>query len=282
MSLRDVLVRDAGLAREKPEGRACQRCRTRRCFAFCLHRRAMRGCRRPPVHLNQKLTSPHVMLMCSTFRRLLCLISQCLRQGRLPSSPICCRGCWIRTQPLGSSGGCVGVTTRPPHNPQNRPLHTSPLCPQALHPHASVAIAPWTCVPVLAPPRPPCAHGQYISSTLLSPPILPPRLLLPLFSPLPQELVSHPFWQAPLTPLPLPPEPALEEFIRRYGLAPAPGARPGAGDGEGAALAGSKAAAQALRESVDVTRLSRIALVNLEKVRGGGGWGSLVGCGVHG
>lgn len=92
----------------------------------------------------------------------------------------------------------------------------------------------------------------------------------------PQELVQHAFWQAPLAPLELPAEPALEEFIRRYGLAPPPPrAGPAAGDAAAAAaLAGSRAAARALRESVDVTRLSRIAMANLEKARAGGwAWG---------
>jgi serine/threonine-protein kinase ULK4 len=85
--------------------------------------------------------------------------------------------------------------------------------------------------------------------------------------------VAHPFWQAAIPSLALPPEPALDEFIRRYNLAPAPrppGA-PGGGADAGAAAAAalreSRAAARALRESVDVTRLSRIAMSNLEKVR---------------
>lgn len=35
-----------------------------------------------------------------------------------------------------------------------------------------------------------------------------------------QELVVHPFWQAKITGLEIPPEPALEAFIQKYNLAP--------------------------------------------------------------
>jgi serine/threonine-protein kinase ULK4 len=100
--------------------------------------------------------------------------------------------------------------------------------------------------------------------------------------------VSHPFWQAPIAPLPLPPEPALEAYFRRHNLLPPPpGAGPappgGAAADADAALAGSRAAARALRESVDVTRLSRIAMHNLEKVGGpGGGPAAGGGAGVGG
>lgn len=38
-----------------------------------------------------------------------------------------------------------------------------------------------------------------------------------------QELVEHPFWQAKLPVLPLPPEPALEAYIEMHNLAPARG-----------------------------------------------------------
>eukprot|EP00878_Enallax_costatus_P020942 GHUV01022155.1.p1 GENE.GHUV01022155.1~~GHUV01022155.1.p1 ORF type:complete len:723 (+),score=230.98 GHUV01022155.1:2317-4485(+) len=66
------------------------------------------------------------------------------------------------------------------------------------------------------------------------------------------ELVEHKFWQTKLPLLDLPPEPALEEFIRLHKLAPS------------SAVPASQAV-RSLRESVDVTRLSRIALSNLEK-----------------
>ncbi len=36
-----------------------------------------------------------------------------------------------------------------------------------------------------------------------------------------QELAQHPFWQTELQSLEMPPEPALQEFVRRYNLAPA-------------------------------------------------------------
>ncbi len=35
-----------------------------------------------------------------------------------------------------------------------------------------------------------------------------------------QELCAHPFWQVRLPTLELPPEPALDAFIARFGLAP--------------------------------------------------------------
>lgn len=35
----------------------------------------------------------------------------------------------------------------------------------------------------------------------------------------PQEVGNHPFWQTRLPALDIPPEPALEEFIRKYRLA---------------------------------------------------------------
>lgn len=74
-----------------------------------------------------------------------------------------------------------------------------------------------------------------------------------------QGLVQHPFWQLQIPALEMPPEPALEAFIRQYNLAPT--------HEEAASTRASKAfeAAQSLRASVDVTRLSRIALNNLEK-----------------
>eukprot|EP00879_Flechtneria_rotunda_P020298 GHRR01021346.1.p1 GENE.GHRR01021346.1~~GHRR01021346.1.p1 ORF type:complete len:660 (+),score=250.95 GHRR01021346.1:421-2400(+) len=68
-----------------------------------------------------------------------------------------------------------------------------------------------------------------------------------------EELVQHKFWQTPLPLLKLPPEPALEAFIRLHRLAPTR-----------EDMAASQAV-RSLRESVDVTRLSRIALNNLEK-----------------
>uniref|UniRef100_A0A7S0S6G9 Protein kinase domain-containing protein n=1 Tax=Chlamydomonas leiostraca TaxID=1034604 RepID=A0A7S0S6G9_9CHLO len=73
-----------------------------------------------------------------------------------------------------------------------------------------------------------------------------------------RELVNHPFWQAKLQWLEIPPEPALEAFIRQYNLAPF-------GTDPRASMIASQSAAKTLRQSVDVTRLSRIALSNLEK-----------------
>ena len=36
-----------------------------------------------------------------------------------------------------------------------------------------------------------------------------------------QELIVHPFWQVSMTALSMPPEPALEAFVKAYKLAPA-------------------------------------------------------------
>lgn len=35
-----------------------------------------------------------------------------------------------------------------------------------------------------------------------------------------QELIVHPFWQTCMTALSMPPEPALESFVKAYKLAP--------------------------------------------------------------
>ncbi|GFH10851.1 protein kinase domain-containing protein [Haematococcus lacustris] len=72
-----------------------------------------------------------------------------------------------------------------------------------------------------------------------------------------QELAVHPFWQAKLSWLAMPAEPALEQFISKFNLAP--------GNKDARASMASQTAAQSLRQSVDVNRLSRIALSNLEK-----------------
>lgn len=71
------------------------------------------------------------------------------------------------------------------------------------------------------------------------------------------ELVEHRFWQTRLSLLELPPEPALDAFIQLHGLAPSR---------EDKAVASQLM--RSIRESVDLTRLSRIALSNLEKEEG--------------
>ncbi|KAF5840559.1 hypothetical protein DUNSADRAFT_16357 [Dunaliella salina] len=71
------------------------------------------------------------------------------------------------------------------------------------------------------------------------------------------ELIVHPFWQVCMTALSMPPEPALEAFVKAYKLAPA--------DANPRASMASQSAARTMRQSVDVTRLSRIALSNLER-----------------
>eukprot|EP00798_Chlamydomonas_sp_ICE-L_P014436 gene14436-20443_t len=74
-----------------------------------------------------------------------------------------------------------------------------------------------------------------------------------------KELVVHPFWQAQLQPMDMPEEPALQAFLTRYELKP---------DDVRASLGLGRSGAdhaKTLRQSVDVTRLSRIALSNLDK-----------------
>jgi serine/threonine-protein kinase ULK4 len=113
-----------------------------------------------------------------------------------------------------------------------------------------------------------------------------------------QELVVHAFWKARLPSLQLPPEPALDAFIRMHKLAPSqagPAAAlevrvPGVWCGVCAAAAtrflaphhvlvhmrvdrtaqharthAHAQAVRSIRQSVDLSRLSRIALSNLEK-----------------
>lgn len=73
-----------------------------------------------------------------------------------------------------------------------------------------------------------------------------------------QDLVGHPFWQVRLTVVAMPPEPALEDFIAKHCLAPTREEQQMA-----SSVAGDRA--KSLRQSVDITRLSKIALYNLEK-----------------
>mmetsp|Transcript_37117 Transcript_37117/g.82576 ORF Transcript_37117/g.82576 Transcript_37117/m.82576 type:complete len:1288 (+) Transcript_37117:271-4134(+) len=73
-----------------------------------------------------------------------------------------------------------------------------------------------------------------------------------------KELVQHPFWQSPLSYMEMPPEPSLEAFIAKHNLAPAQASQQ-------AELLRANDRAKTLRQSVDVTRLSKIALSNLEK-----------------
>ncbi|KXZ51880.1 hypothetical protein GPECTOR_11g315 [Gonium pectorale] len=86
-----------------------------------------------------------------------------------------------------------------------------------------------------------------------------------------KELCAHPFWQVRLPTLELPPEPALEAFIARYGLAPTvEEVRQSTRDG----LKVDKS--RIMRQSVDITRLSRIALHNLEREGEGADYSSTV------
>ncbi|KAG2493011.1 hypothetical protein HYH03_008674 [Edaphochlamys debaryana] len=87
-----------------------------------------------------------------------------------------------------------------------------------------------------------------------------------------KELCEHPFWQVRLPVLDLPPEPALEAFIQRYGLLPTveemrQSTREGLKLDKG----------RVMRQSVDITRLSRIALHNLEREGEGADYSSAVG-----
>ncbi|GFR42705.1 hypothetical protein Agub_g3628 [Astrephomene gubernaculifera] len=87
-----------------------------------------------------------------------------------------------------------------------------------------------------------------------------------------KELGEHPFWQVPLPTLSLPPEPALEAFIAQYGLAPTKEEiRQSTRDG----LKLDKG--RTMRQSVDITRLSRIALHNLEREGEGADYSSTAG-----
>ncbi|PNW72926.1 hypothetical protein CHLRE_14g612000v5 [Chlamydomonas reinhardtii] len=87
-----------------------------------------------------------------------------------------------------------------------------------------------------------------------------------------RELCAHPFWQVRLPTLDLPPEPALEAFIARYNLAPTvEEMRQSTRDG----LKLDKG--RVMRQSVDITRLSRIAQHNLEREGEGADYSSAVG-----
>eukprot|EP01025_Chloroclados_australasicus_P038646 TRINITY_DN398_c1_g1_i10.p1 TRINITY_DN398_c1_g1~~TRINITY_DN398_c1_g1_i10.p1 ORF type:complete len:1216 (-),score=117.54 TRINITY_DN398_c1_g1_i10:293-3940(-) len=69
------------------------------------------------------------------------------------------------------------------------------------------------------------------------------------------ELCHHPFWEFTLGDVTMPEEPALEAFIKRHNLSPQ----------ENQTEKEVNACALSLRESVDVTRLSRIVRSNMEK-----------------
>ncbi|GLC54130.1 hypothetical protein PLESTB_000827100 [Pleodorina starrii] len=86
-----------------------------------------------------------------------------------------------------------------------------------------------------------------------------------------KELCAHRFWQVRLPTLDLPPEPALDAFIARFGLAPTiEEMRQSTRDG----LKLDKG--RTMRQSVDITRLSRIALHNLEREGEGADYSSTV------
>ncbi|GLI65982.1 hypothetical protein VaNZ11_009669 [Volvox africanus] len=86
-----------------------------------------------------------------------------------------------------------------------------------------------------------------------------------------KDLCAHRFWQVKLPQLELPPEPALDAFIARYGLAPTvEEMRQSTRDG----LKLDKG--RTMRQSVDITRLSRIALHNLEREGDGADYSSTV------
>lgn len=75
------------------------------------------------------------------------------------------------------------------------------------------------------------------------------------------EMRAHPFWQFTMSPVTMPAEPALQNFIQRYNLAPSEDQE---NKSSQQATANASMRAQLVRESVDITRLSQIVRGNLE------------------